>query len=247
MARSSLGCSARGISPISSRKSVPPSASSKTPVRSETAPLKAPRTCPKSSLSMRFSGMAPQSIGNEGPRRPARRGVERARDDVLARPRLPLDEHGGVGGRDALEDGVEAPHLEARADQLAEARAAARARRTPAPRRRRCGRPSCRRARWLPAGHVAVAQPHALDVGAVGAAEIAQGDGVGAHARSRSGGARRVGSASRRSLPAAAPTRAGPVVMDAVAPRPGPSTTTRSSDQTRIVVFGAMRDVPSSG
>jgi len=56
-----------GISPISSRKSVPPWASSKTPRRSLTAPLKAPRTCPKSSVSIRFSGMAPQSTGTKGP------------------------------------------------------------------------------------------------------------------------------------------------------------------------------------
>ncbi len=57
----------RGISPISSRKSVPPWASSKTPLRSEIAPVKAPRTCPNSSLSTRFSGMAPQSTATKGP------------------------------------------------------------------------------------------------------------------------------------------------------------------------------------
>ena len=68
----------RGISPISSRKSVPPWASSKTPRRSLTAPLNAPRTCPKSSVSIRFSGMAPQSTGTKGPE---------ARDDAACSER----------------------------------------------------------------------------------------------------------------------------------------------------------------
>ena len=58
---------ARGSSPISSRNSVPPCASSKAPLRFETAPVNAPRTWPNSSLSMRFSGMAPQSTGTNGP------------------------------------------------------------------------------------------------------------------------------------------------------------------------------------
>ena len=40
--RSSLGCSASGSSPISSRKSVPPSATSNLPARSRVAPVKAP-------------------------------------------------------------------------------------------------------------------------------------------------------------------------------------------------------------
>ena len=50
----------RGSSPISSRKTVPPSAASKSPTRVLTAPEKAPRSWPKSSLSTRFSGMAAQ-------------------------------------------------------------------------------------------------------------------------------------------------------------------------------------------
>ena len=67
IARRSFGCSAIGISPISSRKSVPPFASSKTPLRFDTAPVNAPRTWPKSSLSKSVSGMAPQSTGTKGP------------------------------------------------------------------------------------------------------------------------------------------------------------------------------------
>ena len=49
-----------GRSPISSRKSVPPSASSKRPWRRLTAPVNAPFSCPKSSLSIRLGGSAAQ-------------------------------------------------------------------------------------------------------------------------------------------------------------------------------------------
>jgi hypothetical protein len=59
-ARSSFTCSDIGNSPTSSRKSVPPFASSNSPGFSSTAPLKAPRTWPKSSLSMSSAGSAPQ-------------------------------------------------------------------------------------------------------------------------------------------------------------------------------------------
>jgi hypothetical protein len=48
------------ISPISSRKRVPLSASSKRPTRSRTAPVNAPRTCPKNSVSYRSRGTAAQ-------------------------------------------------------------------------------------------------------------------------------------------------------------------------------------------
>ena len=58
--RKSFTCKAGGISPISSRKSVPPSASSKSPVLSSEASVNDPRTWPNNSLSKRFSGMAPQ-------------------------------------------------------------------------------------------------------------------------------------------------------------------------------------------
>ncbi len=45
---------------------MPPSASSKSPRLSELASVKAPFLCPKSSLSMRFSGMAPQLMATKG-------------------------------------------------------------------------------------------------------------------------------------------------------------------------------------
>ena len=51
---------ARGISPTSSRKRVPPSAAARRPVLSLCAPVKAPALCPKSSASRRVSGRAAQ-------------------------------------------------------------------------------------------------------------------------------------------------------------------------------------------
>src|ERR1051326_4323159 len=51
------------MSPISSRKSVPSSAARNLPTRSAWAPVKAPRTWPKSSLSRRSAGMAVQLSG----------------------------------------------------------------------------------------------------------------------------------------------------------------------------------------
>ena len=64
--RSSLDCSPSGISPISSRNSVPPSAASMRPVRPCTAPVNAPRVCPKSSASSSDSGMAAQLMATNG-------------------------------------------------------------------------------------------------------------------------------------------------------------------------------------
>jgi hypothetical protein len=66
-ARRSFTWSDSGSSPISSRKSVPLSAAWNFPARVATAPVKAPFTCPKSSDSMRFSGMAPQLMTMKGP------------------------------------------------------------------------------------------------------------------------------------------------------------------------------------
>ena len=54
-------------SPTSSSSSVPPLAASKRPGRSWVAPVKAPRACPKSSLSRSVSVMAPQLTAMNGP------------------------------------------------------------------------------------------------------------------------------------------------------------------------------------
>ena len=58
--RRSLACARGDSSPTSSRKSVPRCDSSKTPARSATAPVNAPRLWPNSSASTRSSGSAAQ-------------------------------------------------------------------------------------------------------------------------------------------------------------------------------------------
>ena len=57
-----MACIAGSHSPISSRKSVPPSASLNAPIRSSTAPVKAPFLWPKSSDSSSSLEMAAQLI-----------------------------------------------------------------------------------------------------------------------------------------------------------------------------------------
>ena len=65
--RSSLACVGGGISPISSRSSVPPSASSKQPMRRSAAPVKAPRLVAEDfALHERF-GNGGAVDGHEGP------------------------------------------------------------------------------------------------------------------------------------------------------------------------------------
>ena len=66
-ARRSFTCNAGDISPISSSKSVPPLAAWNFPGRAAIAPVKAPLACPNSSLSSRFSGMAPQLMAMNAP------------------------------------------------------------------------------------------------------------------------------------------------------------------------------------
>src|SRR4030042_158612 len=68
--RRSLDGRGSGRSPISSRKNVPPEASSMRPDLSRTAPVKEPRAWPKSSLSRSASGMAAQLTATNGPPRP---------------------------------------------------------------------------------------------------------------------------------------------------------------------------------
>src|ERR1035438_1935316 len=77
--RSSFGCSSSGNSPISSRNSVPLSASSMRPTFWLTAPVNAPFSCPKSSLSNNPAGTAAQlSLINVLSRRELSACTERA-------------------------------------------------------------------------------------------------------------------------------------------------------------------------
>src|SRR5579862_1996255 len=66
IARRSFACNSRGNSPTSSKKMVPPLAATNGPVLLQTAPVKAPRTCPKNSDSMRLGETAAQSTGTNG-------------------------------------------------------------------------------------------------------------------------------------------------------------------------------------
>jgi hypothetical protein len=81
-------------SPTSSRKIVPPLASSKRPRRWWMAPVKAPRSWPKSSLSMRVSGMAAQLL-DQGPLRWAVPWIARATAPCPSC--LAVDQDGRVG------------------------------------------------------------------------------------------------------------------------------------------------------
>ena len=80
------------MSPISSRKSVPPSACSKRPRRVVCAPVKAPRSWPNSSDSSRSFGIAAVLMATNGPLARAVL-VQRVGDQLLARARLAGDQH----------------------------------------------------------------------------------------------------------------------------------------------------------
>ncbi len=67
IARRIFAWSASGRSPISSRNSVPRCASSNLPGLRATAPVNAPFSCPKSSVSSRLSGIAAQLMATNGP------------------------------------------------------------------------------------------------------------------------------------------------------------------------------------
>ena len=91
--RSRRVCSSGGMSPISSRNSVPPSACSKRPRRCCCAPVKEPRSWPNSSDSSRSLGIAAVLIAMNGFGRARTVPVQRARDKLLAGARLAGDQH----------------------------------------------------------------------------------------------------------------------------------------------------------
>ena len=88
---------------------MPPSAARNRPTNSLTAPLNAPRLCPKSSLSIRSRGSAAQLSATKG--RPARRGpVDRAGHQLLAGPRLSQHQDRSAVGGDARDLREQALH-----------------------------------------------------------------------------------------------------------------------------------------
>ena len=88
------------ISPISSRKRVPRSASSKRPLRCCSAPVKAPRSCPKSSLSMILAESSAQWSFTKRSSFRGRELMDGLRDQLLPRSGLAVDEHGRPRRRD---------------------------------------------------------------------------------------------------------------------------------------------------
>src|ERR1700693_321268 len=100
--RSSLACVASGPGPISSRNNVPPSASSNRPGLSLSAPVNAPFTCPKNSLSKRPSGTALQfNLTRVRSLRALCSWMARAPSSFPV-PLSPVDQDGSIGGRNEL-------------------------------------------------------------------------------------------------------------------------------------------------
>ena len=129
--RSSFGCRPTGTFAISSRKSVPPSASSKRPARSTFASVKAPLTWPNSSLSKTPSESPPAFTVTSGRAARGRHRVQGRGDRPLAGAVLAGDQHVRVRGPHALDQ------LQHRAHRLASRRSAAAGSRRAA----RCSRP----------------------------------------------------------------------------------------------------------
>ena len=91
--RSSRACCATGMFAISSRNSVPPSASSKRPTRSFFASVNAPFTWPNISLSNTVSARLPMLTVTRLRSRRGERVVNQPRDETLAAAALARDQH----------------------------------------------------------------------------------------------------------------------------------------------------------
>ena len=107
-----------GSSPISSRKRVPPLASSNRPFFCRSAPVKAPRSWPKSSLSSRCSGSAAQLTDHELAASRHVAVVNGLGHQLLAGSRLARDEHGAARRGDPLHPGEDLHHPAAPAQQV---------------------------------------------------------------------------------------------------------------------------------
>ena len=117
MARSSLTCTGKGTSPISSSSTVPPSASSSSPCRSRSAPGEgAPHVPEEFALeNARAEGGQADRRKRGGP--PSTVAMNGLGDQFFAGAAFAGDEHGDVAGRDQgdlLEDGL---HRQRGADQ----------------------------------------------------------------------------------------------------------------------------------
>ena len=108
--RRSVAWAGRGSSPISSRKTVPPFASSKRPTRFCNAPVNDPFSCPKSSLSTSPAGSAAQfTVTSSASLRGLSRWISRAMSSLPV-PVSPGDQHGRVRDRNLAEIAHEHAH-----------------------------------------------------------------------------------------------------------------------------------------
>ncbi len=112
------------MSPISSRKIVPPSATANRPGLSLCASVKAPALWPKSSDSSSVSGSAPQLMATKGfPCRGDSSWMSPG-EELLAGAAGAVDDHRAVARRDRRQDPEEIPHDAAAADDVAEGKPA---------------------------------------------------------------------------------------------------------------------------
>ena len=105
-------------SPISSRKSVPPSASSMRPTRLNRAPVNAPFSWPKSSLSNSPSLSAAQLTFTKRLLRPQAVVMDGRRHEFLAGARFAADEHRRAGRGDLVDPQVDLAHAVRVADDV---------------------------------------------------------------------------------------------------------------------------------
>ena len=120
-ARNNLACIEKGISPISSKSKVPPSACTNNPLRSVRASVKAPLTWPNSSLSKSASGKAAQLMATNGRSRRAA-VVQGLGHEFLARAAFARDQYRDLRIGDLGELVVEFSHRQAFAEQFLEPR-----------------------------------------------------------------------------------------------------------------------------
>ena len=100
--RSNLGWSSSGISPTSSRKTVPPSAARNTPAERPAAPVKEPFSCPNSWLSANVTVSAAQLTGMNGLAAARAAMMNNCAPEFFAGAGFARNEHGAIGLGGAL-------------------------------------------------------------------------------------------------------------------------------------------------
>src|SRR3989440_4451835 len=114
--RSKRVCASGGMSPISSRNSVPPFACSKRPILRAVAPVKAPFSWPNSSLSISSRGIAAILIATNGAERRLPKSCS-ARDQLLTGAAFAGDHDREVGSHQPGDGAIDLLHCRRAADQ----------------------------------------------------------------------------------------------------------------------------------